>query len=1236
MRYNGDFNPVDDLFDKQNSNQNNSLNTSVPNIQNTDSVIQENNESWQNNNVTNTNYNQSIIKDNMINNENINNDINDIQYNQNNNKRGFNKSIIYAIVGFILFIAVGIVITNLVLKIIEQKKANEEEIAVLTDYLNVKAVGFDFDQPFDKNKFEYNLEIDTQKVQFKCNKIDSVTGCNETVNLVNKTNLDHIIEYTSQKGKKYSYTFHIIKKDTNGPIKIDSIEFEKTDYSNKSTTVVVKANSDKNKKLKYSFDGGNTWQDDNKYTTDENEDVNVVIKDDAGNTTDPKEIEIDNIDTVAPTVSIEEKEKSSNKVVLFANAKDDSSGIDKYNWNESGYTNNSTYEATKAGTYTVKVKDKAGNESVKASITIPESYFKKNVKKETHTYKVKFDGNGASVTKGELSCSTTGLSCKIKLPEIKRDNGIIIGYSENANATTPQYKVGQEISVTENKTLYAITAKKITLTINGNGATVKDTEKKCYIYNKKTSCKITTPMISRSGYSIIGFNEDAQAHTEKYKVSSNLNIDKDKTIYAITSKKMTAIFDGNGATISNKNATCNIYNTEKTCSVSIPQITRNGWTIFGVSSNKNSHTAIPAKTVEAGKTYYAITSKKMVATFEGNGATVSNKSVSCYVYNTAETCSVSIPQITRKGWTVLGVSSNKNSHTAIPAKTVEAGKTYYAITNKKLTLTVNGNGASVSKSGVTCNIYNNDKSCKVTTPTITRSGYSIIVFNSKASATSSEYKINSSITLDKDKTIYAITSKKLIATFKGNGAKVTKSSVTCNVYNNDKTCKVTTPAITRSGYSIIGFNSKASATSSEYKINSSITLDKDKTIYAITSKKLTATFKENGASVSKTSVTCNIYNTGKTCNVTAPTITRSGWSILGFSTNKNATTGSTEKTLVSDKTYYAITKKNIKVTFTENNNKNTYPKAIKNKKAMQVKFDYIEYREAFCSIYNTQTSCKIKIPFVDVKGLASSGFSPGIDEKTGPGSPKTVPNTLDYELAPHYITGNTYSFSKSTTLYAVFETLDYYRDFRSTIEHTLTYTSSTGRIIIDIEKGCSRDHYKKYFDEIKNSKFKFLLDGNAKIMVLTNDSMKKVHPGQDGDVAGVSFSLTGAGYYHYNISLNCKYDSDKYDYLTFYTIIHELSHRWDARYYLATGTTLNSKFTSFYNKYKSNNSWPIRDYGKGSLGEFFGVIVDEYYMNYIANTNLHPIPYDRKKGLYPSDLKKALETYINNPKNANF
>lgn len=926
MKYSDDFNPVDDLFNKNNSNQNNSLNTLASNTQNTDSVIQENNESWQNNNVTNTNYNQSIIKDNMINNENINNDINDIQYNQNNNKRGFNKSIIYAIVGFLLFIAVGIVITNLVIEIIKQKKSNEEEISVLMDSLSVKAVGFEFDQPFDKNKFEYNLEIDTQKVQFKCNKIDSVTGCNETVNLVNKTNLDHIIEYTSQKGKKYSYTFHITKKDTNGPIKIDSIEFEKTDYSNKNTTIVVKANSDKNKKLKYSFDGGNTWQDDNKYTTDENEDVNVVIKDDAGNTTDPKEIEIDNIDTVAPTVSIEEKEKSSNKVVLFANAKDDSSGIDKYNWNESGYTNNSTYEATKAGTYTVKVKDKAGNESVKASITIPESYFKKNVKKETHTYKVTFNGNGASVSKSELSCSTTGLSCKIKLPQIKRDNGIIIGYSENANATTPQYKVGQEISVTENKTLYAITAKKITLTINGNGA-------------------------------------------------------------------------------------------------------------------------------------------------------------------------------------------------------------------------------SVSKSSVTCNIYNTGKNCKVTTPTITRSGYSIIGFNSNANATQPEYKVSTSVNIDKDKTIYAITSKKLTATFNGNGASVSKSSITCNVYNNGKTCNVTTPTITRSGYSVIGFNSNSNATSPEYKTNTSVTLDKNKTMYAITTKKVTATFKGNGASVSNSSLSCNIYNTAKTCNVTAPTITRSGWTILGFSTNKNATTGSTAKTLSAGKTYYAITKKNITVTFDSKG------------------AETIEYKSKSCTIYNSQTKCKIRIPILNKKGYSSYGYDV-LGNETG---------------WPRYHMNETYEFSSNQTLVANYlEKTSHYKNISVYKQFTL------GNVLIEIDNSCSNK--ARFVSDLNTlySKMPKLFSGKSKLMVLSDSLYVK----SSKDTAGVT---TGYDYYPaVNIKCSAKYT----------TIVHELTHKYDKEYNIKNGSFIanQSDVASLYNKYYSSykaTKTPFRDYTYSTKYEFLSDITAYYYAKFI-------------------------------------
>ena len=1197
MKYDDNFNPVDDLFDKKNSSSNDFLN--ISGTQNTDSVAQKNTESCQNinENIINDNYNQSAIQNSLNNNQNYDySDTTNIEYNQNNNKkRGFNKSIIYAIVGFLLFIAVGIVITNLVIKIIEQKKANEEEIAVLTDSVNIKAVGFDFDKPFDKNKFEYNLEIDTKKVQIKCNKLDNVTGCNEIVNLGNKTSLDHVIEYTSQKGKKYKYTIHITKKTETGPIKIDSIEFEKTDYSNKSTTVVVKANSDKNKKLKYSFDGGNTWQDDNKYTTDENEDVNVVIKDDDGNTTDPKEIEIDNIDTVAPTVNIEEKEKQESKIILFANAKDDLSGIDKYNWNESGYTNNSTYEATKAGTYTVKVKDKAGNESVKASITIPESYFKKEIKKETYIYKVTFNGNGASVSKSELSCSTTGLSCKIKLPEIKRDNGIIIGYSENANATTPQYTVGQEISVTENKILYAITAKKIILTINGNGATVKDNEKKCYIYNKNTSCKITTPTITRSGYSIIGFNSNANATTAEYKVSSNLNIDKDKTIYAITSKKLTAAFDGNGATVSKTSLSCNLYNNNKTCTITTPTITRNGYSIIGFNSNANAtspeYKVNSSASIDKNKTIYAITSKKLTATFKGNGASVSSSSSSCNIYNTAKTCNVTVPTITRSGWTILGFSTSASATTGSTSKTLPAGKTYYAITSKKLTLTVNGNGATVSKSSVTCNVYNNGKTCKVTTPTITRSGYSIIGFNSNANATSSEYKTNTSVTLDKDKTIYAITNKKLTLTVNGNGATVSKSSVICNVYNNGKTCNVTTPTITRSGYSIIGFNSNANATSSEYKTSASVTLDKNKTIYAITSKKLTATFKGNGASVSSSSLSCNIYNTVKTCNVTVPTITRSGWTILGFSTSASATTGSTAKTLSAGKTYYAITKKNITVTFAKNDQSSYQYKD----------FDYIEYpsKSKSCTVYNTG-SCKIKIPFVDVKGLSTSGFV----------SKKSNPDTY-----VSYIIGQSYDFNQNTTLYVSFYNSDGFKNsIFNNVGTRLEYKNNQGKIIIDFEKGCNATNYKKFFDTL-SSKAPYLFSGNMKITIYKPNTFNK------GFSKYKEYDGLNYGYSSHRLLAIKYYETGAYS-----LIIHELAHRWNSIYSSKNNKSIEESFSNLYTKYKSKpeSERPMRKYSYNNLSEFFADTVMTYYFLYIdKNTGVNTA------GWYlPNDIKSKLEQYI--------
>ncbi|MEI3508601.1 MAG: InlB B-repeat-containing protein [Bacilli bacterium] len=74
------------------------------------------------------------------------------------------------------------------------------------------------------------------------------------------------------------------------------------------------------------------------------------------------------------------------------------------------------------------------------------------------------------------------------------------------------------------------------------------------------------------------------------------------------------------------------------------------------------------------------------------------------------------------------------------AKAVSANTTYYAVTKSTsaYTATFNTNGAtSVGSSSLSCYRYNGASSCNVTAPSITRSGFTIIGWNTTASATTS-------------------------------------------------------------------------------------------------------------------------------------------------------------------------------------------------------------------------------------------------------------------------------------------------------------------------------------------------------------------------------------------------------------------------------------------------------------------------------------------------------------------
>ena len=624
MRYDSNYNPVDELFGKQRdtnannlnvSNINGNMQTSLNNSNNSDKNImsqsinennQQNNTNFYNaNNMNSTNSTQNTM-------------IYDNGYNSNDIKNKKHKKINYLVVfGILLFILITIVIVIFVIK---------EEVSILTDKIEISATGFEFDSPFDQSKLVYNLNIDTKKVQIKCTKKERVEGCNKLVDMSDKTSYDHIIKYTTLLGDVYTYTIHITRGEQKGPIKIDSLLVDNTDYTSGKNKVVVNAESENKKNLQYSFDGGNTWQESNEYEVEENTELDIVVKDEDNNITENKTVEVENIDKEKPTVTLSIKSKTTNKIVLYADARDETSGVSGYSWNNSEYTNNSTYEVTKAGTYTVKVKDEAGNVSEEAKIIIPESEFNKKVEKVKMTYTVTIEGNGASVEKTNVSCTTTESECTVTLPKINRDGWTIIGYSSTPNSQTSSYSNQQQIKITQDMKLYAITRKEIKVTYNSNGATLSGGKENCYIYNKDTKCKIKTPTITRSGWEGVGYSDNANATTAAYGQSQDIEISSNINLYAITSKKVIITLDKNGATSIGKNSIeCSIYNSSNSCTVTLPTITITGGNVIGWSDDKNSTTAqykVNEKiSVSNNKTLYAITKKTVTytITYDANG-----------------------------------------------------------------------------------------------------------------------------------------------------------------------------------------------------------------------------------------------------------------------------------------------------------------------------------------------------------------------------------------------------------------------------------------------------------------------------------------------------------------------------------------------------------------------------------------------------------------------------------------
>ena len=231
---------------------------------------------------------------------------------------------------------------------------------------SITVEGGTLNQEFSLSNSEYSIESINDSVKLICTykgKKINIEGCNKSIVLNDKSTTDVSIKINGK-----NYNFSIVKVNSDSPVITEVTGNDAIDWV-KSTTLSVEATfKNKPNSEAYSFDGGKTWQKDNKKQFKQNGDVSIVVRDESNNLSAIYTEKIEMIDSVAPTLEV----AVSNKLATIT-AKDNDSGITNLMVTENdsepkdfasvALTKETImkYNAITDGNFYVWAKDKAGN-----------------------------------------------------------------------------------------------------------------------------------------------------------------------------------------------------------------------------------------------------------------------------------------------------------------------------------------------------------------------------------------------------------------------------------------------------------------------------------------------------------------------------------------------------------------------------------------------------------------------------------------------------------------------------------------------------------------------------------------------------------------------------------------------------------------------------------------------------------------------------------------------------------
>ena len=226
---------------------------------------------------------------------------------------------------------------------------------------------------------------------------------------------------------------------------------------------------------------------------------------------------------------------------------------------------------------------------------------------------------------------TIGKNLKLTLAEVPAKSGYqALGWALTPNATKAKYTAGQQVTVTDDYTLYAVYKKMpYKVTFNNNAGTSTSSSYTSLTVYADQNQKITLPAVPKAkGYTNLGWTTAKGKKKPLYKAGSQVKITKTTRFYAVRRKckyYTVTYYMGDGKTNSTyKKLTTKVEEGTKVTFAKVPA--RSGYINLGWSSKKNSTkaTAKASYTVTRNITLYAVQKKAVTLTLcKNNGAVYS-------------------------------------------------------------------------------------------------------------------------------------------------------------------------------------------------------------------------------------------------------------------------------------------------------------------------------------------------------------------------------------------------------------------------------------------------------------------------------------------------------------------------------------------------------------------------------------------------------------------------------------